>query len=130
MDITEEIEQIMSDLINPENQSAEHLISIKANTGDYVFASDGKIRHTDYEKYQESIRKSFERVQKFIKFERIRTIIYPLAIDAATCTTEMNGKYISTSGDTILPGACVTYVFKKFDNEWKVIQGNGAHTSD
>ena len=128
--ITNEIELIIEDLANPDNSNAEYLTSLKANTGDYVFASDGKIKYTDYQSYKESVKLSFDKVHKFLDFKSTRTIIYPLALDAATCTVELEGEFISISGDTIKIGGCYTYVFKKLNNEWKVIQENGARSNE
>lgn len=131
-EIINEIELIMDDVYNINNnvdQSAEKLVSIKASTGDYVYATGGKIRFTDYEEYVETIKRNFENVQEFIEFERTQTIIYPLSLNSATCTYVLEGKYINISGDTIPVDGCWTSVFKKFDDEWKVVQENGAHSN-
>ena len=85
---------------------------------------------TDYNSYKEGIKLAFEGLQRFTEMKATALFVYVLAIDAAVCTTEFKGKYLSTDGDTVVWNGCWTFVFKKFNGEWKVIHENGTHTQD
>ena len=126
-EIRKEIDSIMTHFFNPNSLDYEQHIALRANTEGYLFAADGKIIFTDYQSYTKGVKSSFEDVQHFIELDNTKTYVFPLAIDAATCTTEFQGKYINTEGDTITHNGCWTFVFQKFDGEWKVIHENGTH---
>jgi hypothetical protein len=91
-------------------------------------AGDGGIKYTDYKTYNDAMKVSFQNIQRFIEMKRLQTETYVLANDAATCTTVFESKFLITSGDTIINNGCWTFIFKKFDEGWKVIQENGTHT--
>ena len=127
--ISKEIETVVDNFVDPNLNSEKH-IALRADKDGYIYAGDGKILFTDYESYKGGVKSSFDNIQKFIELKSIKTCVYVLSIDAASCTTEFQGKYINTSGDTIVHNGCWTFVFKKFNNEWKVIQENGTHTKE
>jgi len=91
-------------------------------------ASDGKILFTDYESFKEAMKLRFEDIKEIIEMESTKTNVYVLANDAAVSTSEFHEIFLMVSGDTIVRNGCWTMVFKKFNNEWKVIQENGTHT--
>ena len=116
--------------MNPETLSFETHTALRANVDGFVQGSDGKIMFTDYNSYKEGIKLAFEGLQRFTEMKATALFVYVLAIDAAVCTTEFKGKYLSTDGDTVVWNGCWTFVFKKFNGEWKVIHENGTHTQD
>jgi hypothetical protein len=128
IEITKEIESVVDSFLDPNTLNFDAHTALRANTDGYVYAGDGNIIFADYDSYKEGVKLSFENIKEFVELESIKSFVYVLAVDAATCTTEFQGKYINTSGDTIVHNGCWTFVFKKFDNEWKVIQENGTHT--
>ena len=71
---------------------------------------------------------TFKNIQKFIEVDAYNSHVYILSKEAATCTTEFKSKYINADGDTVINNGCWTFVFKKFENDWKVIHENGTHT--
>lgn len=73
---------------------------------------------------------SFAGNQKYTEMEILSLYPYVLCKDAATCTTLFKGKWLTASGDTVVSNGCWTAVFKKFDNEWKVVQENATYTKD
>ena len=128
--ISAEIETVVDNFFNPNTLNYETHTALRADREGYIGGSDGKIVSTDYESYKEGVKLAFENIERFIQLERTKTYIYVLALDAATCTTEFLGQYVTMDGDTIVHNGCWTFVFKKFDNEWKVIQENGTHTAE
>jgi hypothetical protein len=130
IEITKEIESVVNNFFDPKTLNAATHSALRANNAGYIFAGDGKVIFTDYDSYKEGVELSFENIQRFIELENTKTYVYVLAKDAVTCTTEFQGNYINTSNDTITHNGCWTFVFKKFDNEWKVIHENGTHTTE
>lgn len=125
--ISSEIENIVKNFFNPNTLNYETHTGLRANKEGYVMGGEGKILFTDYSTYNESIKSSFAGIQRFTDFETVAIYVYVLSKDAATCTTEFKSKFLTTAGDTIINNGCWTFVFKKFDDDWKVIQENGTH---
>ena len=125
--ISNEIETIVKDFFNPKTLNYETHTGLRANKEGYVMGGDGKILFTDYSTYNESMKSGFAGIQKFTESETVAIYVYVLSNEAATCTTEFKSKFLSTAGDTVLNNGCWTFVFKKFDNDWKIIQENGTH---
>lgn len=128
--ITQEIETIIRNFMNAETLSFKTHTDLRADKEGYVMGGEGKIKFTSYNDYYQHMKVSFAGIQKFTEFEILSMYTYILAKDAATSTTQLKSKFLTTSGDTIVNNACWTLVFKKFENGWKVIQENGTHTKD
>jgi len=126
--IARDVEMAVKNFMNPKTLNYDTYVALRADKEGYLLASDGVILTTDYKSFQEFIKKTFENVDRFIELEPIRMFTYVLSDDAATCTFEFKGKFLTTGGDTLIDNGCWTMVFKNFDNEWKVIQENGTHT--
>lgn len=127
--IIQEIETLMNDVYNPENAGFDKLISIKANKDGYLFASTGKIIHTEFSSYEAKTKENFKTIGGVLDLKITKMFVYPLSINSASCTFEAGVKFISPAGDTISTKGCWTYVFKRFDVGWKVIHENGAHSN-
>ena len=125
--ISTEIETIVRNFFNPYTLSYETHAELRADKEGYVMGGDGKVLFTDYSTYKESVKSSFAGIQRFIEFETISIYVYVLSPEAATCTTEFKSKFLTIAGDTVINNGCYTFVFKKFDNAWKIIQENGTH---
>jgi hypothetical protein len=125
--ISSEIETIVKNFFNPATLTYETHTGLRANKEGYVMGGEGKILFTDYSTYNQTMKSSFAGIKKFTDFETVAMYVYVLSKDAATCTTEFKSKFLTTAGDTVINNGCCTFVFKKFDNEWKVIQENGTH---
>jgi hypothetical protein len=125
--ISNEIETIVKNFFNPNTLDYETHTGLRANKEGYLMGGEGKILFTDYATYNKSMKTSFAGIQRFTDFETVAIYVYVLAKDAATCTTEFKSKFLTTAGDTVINNGCWTFVFKKFDKEWKVIQENGTH---
>lgn len=125
--ISNEIETIVKNFFNPNTMSYETHTGLRANKEGYVMGADGKILFTDYATYNKTMKLSFTGIQRFTDFETVAIYVYVLSKDAATCTTEFKSKFLTTAGDTVINNGCYTFVFKKFDNNWRIIQENGTH---
>lgn len=126
--VSTEIETLVRNFMNANTLGYETEIGIRANTEGYVMGGDGKIQFTSYDDLDQHLKTAYASIQKITEFEILSLYIYVLSKDAATCTTLLKSKYLTTSGDTLVNSACWTLVFKKFDNGWKVVQENGTHT--
>jgi len=129
-EIKKEIETVVTNFLNPNTLNFNTHTALRADADGYVNAGDGKVFFTDYNSYKEGMKLIFEGFKRFIELKTTRMYVYVLALGAAVCTTEFKGKILSADGDTIIHNGCWTFVFKKFNDEWKVIHENGTHTQD
>jgi hypothetical protein len=125
--ITDEISTIAYNFLNADSLNLESHISLRANVEGYVMGSDGKILYTDFNAYREGITQLFENIEGFTTLKCVKIYVYVLASDAASCTTEFEGKVLTNHGETFIHNGCWTFVFKKFENGWKVVHENGTH---
>ena len=128
--IVNEIEGIVSNFLSPSGLNYEGHTKLRANTPGYVYAGDGKILWTDFATYETATKSIFSNIRGFSECNVLKNYVYVLCPDAASSTVEFRGKYITAQGDTIVHNGCWTFVFRKFANEWKVIQENGTHTKE
>jgi len=125
--ITDEIRTIVNNFFNPNTLNLESHIALRADVDGYVMGSDGKILYTDFNSYKEGITQTFETFERFTKLKCTKMFVYVLASDAASCTTEFEGTILTKDGDSFIHNGSWTFVFKKFGNDWKVVQENGTH---
>ncbi|MGE5521345.1 MAG: nuclear transport factor 2 family protein [Candidatus Dadabacteria bacterium] len=125
--IKNEVETIVRNYLDAETLSFETEAAIRANVDGYVMAGDGKIMFTDYPSFKEYVKQAFADIQKFTEFNVLSMHTYVLCPEAASCSFDFTGKYLTTKGDTVIHNGCWTMVFKKFDNGWKAVQENGTH---
>ncbi|HCY43631.1 MAG TPA: hypothetical protein DHV48_20240 [Prolixibacteraceae bacterium] len=128
--VSDEIETVVRNFLNAETLNYETHTGLRANQPGYVMGGDGHIMYRSYAGYHSAMKATFSGIQRFIEMHIVELHVYPLSKDAATCTTLFKSKFLTTAGDTLINNGCWTFVFKKFDNEWKVVQENGTHTTD
>lgn len=126
--ISKEIETITRNFLNDVSYETE--VSIRADVEGYVMGGDGKIMFTNYAPFKQYVKEAFAGIQRFTETNIVALHVYVLSKEAASCTFEMKGKYLTTKGETVVHNACWTMVFKKFDKGWKVVQENGTHTHE
>lgn len=126
--VSKEVETVVRNFLKDISYKSE--VAIRANVDGYVFSADGKTRFTDYPSFEKYVREAFKNIEKFTEAEVPALHVYVLSKDAASCTFELKGKYLTNKGDTLVDNACWTMVLKKFDNGWKAVQENGTHTND
>jgi hypothetical protein len=125
--VSKEVETVVRNFLNAETLSYETHTNLRANQPGYVMGGEGQIKYRSYAEYQSDLKRAFSRIQKFTEMHIVELHVYPLSKDAATCTTLFKSKFLTTAGDTLINNGCWTFVFKKYENEWKVIQENGTH---
>ena len=125
--IEDEMNTIVMDFFNPNTLNLESHIALRADVDGYVMGSDGKILYPDFNSYKQGVTQTFETFERFTKLKCTKIFVYVLAPDAASCTAEFEGTILTKNGDTFIHNGCWTFVFKKFNNEWKVVQENGTH---
>jgi hypothetical protein len=128
--VSKEVETVVRNFLNAETLSYETHTDLRANQPGYVMGGEGQIKYRSYAEYQSAVKAAFNGIQRFTEMHIVELHVYPLSKDAATCTTLFKSKFLTTAGDTLIDNGCWTFVFKKFDNEWKVVQENGTHTMD
>jgi hypothetical protein len=126
--VSKEIETIVRNFMNASTLNYETHTGLRANKEGYVMGGDGIIKFTSFDDYYKNTKAGFSGIQKFTESEIIALHVYVLSPESASCTTQFKSKFLTTAGDTVVNNGCWTFVFKKFDNEWKVIQENGTHT--
>jgi hypothetical protein len=126
--VSKEIEAIVRNFMDANSLTYETHTGLRANKEGYVMGGEGIIKFTSYDDYNKSMKAGFAGIQKFTDSEIIAIHVYVLSPESASCTTQFKSKFLTTAGDTVVNNGCWTFVFKKFDNEWKVIQENGTHT--
>lgn len=124
--VSKEVETVVRNFLKDISYKSE--VAIRANVDGYLFAGDGKITFTNYPSFEKYVKEAFKDIEKFTEVEVPALHVYVLSKDAASCTFELKGKYLTNKGDTLVNNACWTMVLKKFDNGWKAVQENGTHT--
>ena len=128
--ITSEVEKVVKDLWNPSTVSYETNDILRRGIDGYAMGSDGKIVFKNYEEFDKAMKASFGNLKRFIDSEVPLIHVYVLSKNAAACTYEFKSRFISNSNDTIINNGCWTFVLKRFENGWKVVQENGTHTQN
>lgn len=126
--VSKEVETVVRNFLNAETLSYETHTGLRANQPGYVMGGEGQIRYRSYGDYQSATKAAFSGIQRFTEMQIVELHVYPLSKDAASCTTLFKSKFLTTAGDTIINNGCWTFVFKMFENGWKVVQENGTHT--
>ena len=126
--VTNEVESVVKNFMNANTLNASTHIGIRSDAEGYIFAGDGDIVYKDYDSYKSGVIAAFETIEKFTELQISEIHTYVLAANAASCTAKFTGRFLTVSGDTIGHNGCWTFVFKKFNEAWLVVQENGTHT--
>lgn len=97
-----------------------------SDSEDFVFAGDRKILG-GYEAWVDVLNQWAETTDRYLYWNNSNIKIEVLSRNAACYTMEFDNERISAAGDTLNTKGSWTYVFKKYDDGWRVIQTNGTH---
>lgn len=125
--IYDEISRTLDDYKQAVTQ--KELNAVKAFWSDaegFVFAGDGTILGSSEEWY-EKLDWYHNDTEKWNHWEYRNLHVEALARDAASATVEFENSRTTTAGETVRVKGAWTYVFKKYDGKWRVIQTNGTH---
>ena len=102
------------------------MLDFWANTEGYVVAWDGTLVE-GYDKHMIQIKESISNIDMYNYVEQNDPHVYVLARDAASYAIELRYSFTTKSGDTINVKGSWMYVFKKFDDTWRVVHSAGTH---
>ena len=124
--ITEEVKARVVDYIDAfKKLDIERMLDFWANTEGFVYAGDGALV-VGYDKFSIQI-KDLIHTDEVNYIEQNEPLVYILARDAASYTMEYRWSLTMKSGDTLNAKGSWMYVFKKFDDTWRVVHSAGAH---
>ena len=109
------------------NQDINAMLSFWSDSEDFLFAGDGVILG-GYEEWAPLTTKHNAETKRWLRWNWHNVHVVVLSQNAASATVALDYSKISTDGDTVSADGSWTYVFKKYDGDWKVIQTNGSHS--
>ncbi len=129
--ITEEVKsRVVGYLEAIKTIDIERMLDFWSNTEGFVFAGDGTLIE-GYDNHSTIHIKDFvSNLEKVNYIEQNEPHVYILARDAASYAMEYRWSMTMKSGDTLNAEGSWMYVFKKFDDTWRVVHSAGAHIYD
>ena len=91
-----------------------------------VLAGDGVIT-VGYDNFANQLREMMSNCAEFTSFAYKKPHVYVLCNDAASLSMEYEWSMIDNDGNTVNAKGSWMYVFKKFDEVWKVVHSAGTH---
>jgi ketosteroid isomerase-like protein len=101
-------------------------LSFWSDSEEFIFAGDGTILG-GYDEWAALTTQHTAETAQWLYWDWTRIEVAILSRSAASATVEFDFSSILNQGDTLSLQGAWTYVFKKFEGEWKVIQTNGHH---
>ena len=125
--IVAEIEQTIEDYKDANLRlDLDAQMTFWSDSDEFVFAGDGTISG-GYEWWADQMRNYDAQNESWDYWEMTNIHVAVLARDAASATLEFESSVQRVGGVTARQRGAWTYVFKKQDGSWKVIQTNGTH---
>ena len=104
----------------------ERMLDFWADTEGFVFAGDGLLT-VGYDKYAAQLREAMSNTAEVTSIAYKNPYVYVLAKDAASLSMEYEWSMIDNEGNTVNSKGSWMYVFKRFDDVWKVVHSAGTH---
>lgn len=104
----------------------ERMLGFWADTEGFVFAGDGLLT-VGYDTYTAQLREVISNTAEVTSIAYKKPHVYVLSKDAASLSIEYEWSMIDRDGNTVNAKGSWTYVFKKFDDVWKVVHSAGTH---
>lgn len=102
------------------------MLDFWANTDGFVMAGDGQLT-VGYDTYAQVLRDVVASTSIVNSITKSNEHIYVLAPDAAAYSMAFEWSMTRTSGDTLRSRGAWTYVFKRLNGNWQVVQSGGTH---
>ena len=135
-DISEEEKQQISTEIKNRLQGYSNALQLKdlewfqgfwSNEADFVFAGDGQLK-TDYDAtITQACNDLFHNLKEVLHFKFSNDHITVLNKDAASYVVNFDWGMLMHSGDTVQSKGSWLYVFKKSNDQWRVVHSAGTH---
>ena len=125
--LSKEVEARVLDYMDAvQNLDLERMLDFWSNSEGFAMAGDG-ILTVGYDKYAAQLKEIIPNTREINQFEKKNPQIYVLANDAVSYAFEFKWSMTMASGDTTNAKGSWLYVFKKFDDTWRVIHSGGTH---
>ena len=125
--ISQEVEERVTEYLDAfEKLDLDRMLDFWANTDGFVFAGDGTLV-AGYNLYTNQLVNAITNAVKVNSIKKESPHIYVLAKDAASYAMQYSWSMKTKSGEVINAQGSWMYVFKKFDETWKVVHSAGTH---
>ena len=105
----------------------EWLLNFFADDKNFVLADDGELS-ADYQlRVGKRYREDIENIKEVLHSQFMNGHAYVLDKEAVSYVTNFDWGMITISGDTVKSKGSWLHVFKKLDEDWKVIHSAGTH---
>ncbi len=126
-EIAQAVVERLDDYVDAVDQlDFEQAIDFWADTDGFAMAGDGSLL-LGFDKWENKVRNDIDRFAKTNKLMFKNPHVYVLGRNTASCCVEFEWSFTTKSGDTIKAKGSWVYVFKKFDEVWRVVQSGGTH---
>jgi ketosteroid isomerase-like protein len=102
------------------------MLDFFVNTEEFVFAGDGLLV-VGFDKYAVRLRNVISNFTEVTGFEYKEPHVYVLSKDAASWSMEYEWSVTNKEGNSVNAKGSWMYIFKKFDDAWKVVHSAGTH---
>ena len=102
------------------------MIAFWSDSEDFVFAGDGRILG-GIDAWKAQTTKDYKETERWEIWDWQNVQILPLSPESASATVEFRFRWVDKEGATWNSRGAWTYVFRKEDGGWKVVQTNGTH---
>ena len=125
--ITNEVKSRVLEYVDAQKQrDQERMLDFWANDSEFVFAGDGSII-SDYNIWANSIKEDIVEYKTVNYIDIENPHVYVLSLDAASYAMSYRWSKTNEAGDTLSAVGSWMFVFKKFEDTWRVIHSAGAH---
>ena len=126
-EIARAVEERFADYVDAmKKMDLERMINFWADTEEFVVASDGLLA-VGYDNFANRMREFVSNTAEVTSFEFWNPHVYILSNDAASLSNEFKWSLIDKDGNKVNAKGSYMYVFKKFDEVWKVVHSAGTH---
>lgn len=126
-DVVEAVEARVSGYIDAiRRRDIGSMLDFWADTDGFVMAGDGQLT-VGYDTWAQVLRENNVTRATVNSIAKSNEHVYVLAPDAASYSMEFEWSMTRTAGDTLRARGAWTYVFKRLNGKWQVVQSAGTH---
>ena len=126
-EIKQTLTQRLSDYaVSVQQRDIAAMMDFWADVDGFVIAGDGELT-VGHDVFESGIRQNIVNRPTVNHFSFTDPHVYVLGRDAASYSVRFDWSMTTTEGDTINARGSWTYVFKRFEDAWRVIHSAGTH---